>query len=320
MPFHRPPPERNDKTPVEFYSITQAKAYHSQANADTQKDLVLHALSLLPQVQNNTGDNNLFILDIGCGSGLSSQHLPMHSFGVDISMSMLQLATSNQESQNNYICAQVAFGLPFRSNMFDAVISISMLQWLSNDQLNMFFHELTRILSSDGCAILQTYSHDNEHAKAMIVAANASGKQAYLIVDYPHKTSALKWFLCVGGTMQIDSIISERCPLARRFQSTCGYTYRKQHGLHPGRLVFEHVKYVGHAYRKVKRVMSLESNLESTANKKRHDKERSLFPNEQLLVVTLLELFQCDKITLDMLKERSEDVIKVMHETFNNIK
>ncbi|KAH9061454.1 hypothetical protein Ae201684P_020790 [Aphanomyces euteiches] len=237
MPFNRPPPEQRSRRPDRFYSVDQANAYHSEANADIQRDLTRMALSLLPH------SNNPLLLDLGCGSGLSTQHLPPLSIGVDVSASMLKLAAKDVD--HGYICA-AAFALPFRNDSFDHCISISMLQWLSLQQLHQFFRELARILKPTGTAVLQVYPLDLPHADEMVQAARKeTGKPVVLVADFPHSNSALKWFLCVDSTA--DEKSHDKCPLARRMDRACAYNYRKQRGLQQGRLGLEHVLYAWHA-------------------------------------------------------------------------
>ncbi|OQR96620.1 hypothetical protein THRCLA_07222 [Thraustotheca clavata] len=307
MPYNRPPPEERSRRPDRFYSVSQASVYHSQANASIQQEITSLALSLLPSQEDLS---EAIILDIGCGSGLSTEHVPCHSIGVDISLPMLQLATST--TSTGFVCA-AAFALPFRNELFDHAISISMLQWLSSDQLVSFFNQLKRVLLPSATAIFQVYPLDIDHANEMIqTAINCTGKHATFIADFPHKNSALKWFLCIEPRSTIIQEEDEKCPLARRMHGSCAYNYRQKRGLTNERLVYEHIQYAWHAYRKVLREQYLRENEPA---KKKHRKERSIFPNEQQLVKQLLSTF-CTKLTLDILKKEADRVIHLMHATY----
>ncbi|KAF0687053.1 Aste57867_21134 [Aphanomyces stellatus] len=310
MPYNRPPPEQRSRQPDRFYSVNQANVYHSDGNNGIQKDLTLMALSLLPADYVSSP-----LLDLGCGSGLSTQHLPPLSVGIDISLSMLQLAETSHS--HGFVCA-AAFALPLRSRSFDYVISISMLQWLSPDQLVCFFHELARVMTPTGSAVLQVYPLDLPHANEMLAAArDATGKAVFFVADFPHANSALKWFLCIDVPLSTDSEHvhgKDVCPLARRMDGTCAYRYRRRRGLAMGRLVLEHIQYAWHAYRKLMREHKLQAQG-GTDPAKRHRKERRIFPNEERLVGQLIAALGAS-LTRDDLIGQGDLVVDLMHKTF----
>ena len=305
MPYNRPPPEQRSRRPDRFYSPAQATTYHSAANASIQRDLTSLALSLLPR-----DAATACLLDIGCGSGLSTTHLPPHAVGIDMSLSMLQIATRSVAS--SFVCG-AAMDLPFRDGMFDHAISISMLQWLSDEQLRRFFQELSRVLQPHGTAVFQVYPLDEAHACAMVQAATATQKRATFVADFPHQNSALKWFLCVEPATNCTDGESddEMCPLARRMHGTCAYRFRSARHLDAGRLLHEHVQYAWHAYRKVTRARALAASTPST----KHFHERRIFPNEEALVDALVAAHG-PTLSLDVLKSVSDEVICLMHATY----
>jgi 18S rRNA (guanine1575-N7)-methyltransferase len=74
-----------------------------------------------------------YILDIGCGSGLSGQALEEaghYWMGCDISRSMLDVANQRENEKGDLVHSDMGQGLPYRPGTFDGVISISALQWL----------------------------------------------------------------------------------------------------------------------------------------------------------------------------------------------
>ncbi|RHZ85667.1 hypothetical protein Glove_63g93 [Diversispora epigaea] len=74
-----------------------------------------------------------FLLDIGCGSGLSGEILDEEGHfwvGIDIAPSMLQIALE-REVEGDLFLQDAGHGLGFRPGTFDGAISISVLQWLS---------------------------------------------------------------------------------------------------------------------------------------------------------------------------------------------
>ncbi len=75
-----------------------------------------------------------FLLDIGCGSGLSGEVISDNGHywtGVDISKSMLEVAL-DRECEGDLILSDMGQGMPFRAGSFDGAISISAVQWLCN--------------------------------------------------------------------------------------------------------------------------------------------------------------------------------------------
>ena len=74
------------------------------------------------------------VLDLGCGSGLSGEALEERGIswvGMDISSSMLGVALERLEDGGaSLLHGDIGHGLPFRNNLFDGAISVSVLQWL----------------------------------------------------------------------------------------------------------------------------------------------------------------------------------------------
>src|SRR4051794_22990373 len=116
-----------------------------------------------------------FILDIGCGSGLSGEIIstasdPPHTWvGIDISPSMLAVAI-DRETDGDLLLGDIGQGIPFRAGTFDAAISISAIQWLCNEdekgvdpkaRLSRFFEGLYRCLRRGGRAVCQFYPRDD---------------------------------------------------------------------------------------------------------------------------------------------------------------
>ena len=101
-----------------------------------------------------------FILDIGCGSGLSGEVISDNGHywtGVDISSSMLSVA-QERDSEGDLCLHDMGTGMPFRAGSFDGAISISAVQWLCNadkkshnpvKRIQKFFSTLYAVLVSD---------------------------------------------------------------------------------------------------------------------------------------------------------------------------
>lgn len=176
----------------------------------------------------------LMVIDVGCGSGLSGCVLTSHGFsewiGLDISLPMLRLASTSRECLGRIVAANMGQGLPLRTAAFEAAVSISAVQWLCVDanpgaSAHAFFSNLWRCLRPDAKAALQVYLENDTHANLLLTAAAANGFQAGLFVDFPHKTSAKKYFICLhrvpGNTAVGKPLSSHWCPLSWPSSGCC---------------------------------------------------------------------------------------------------
>jgi 18S rRNA (guanine1575-N7)-methyltransferase len=86
-------------------------------------------------------DSSKLILDVGCGSGISSGIINEHGHffvGMDISPGMLQVALSREVTEGgDLMLSDIGQGVPFRPGTFDGVVSVSVLQWLCNEDFKV---------------------------------------------------------------------------------------------------------------------------------------------------------------------------------------
>lgn len=176
-----------------------------------QQQLSERAIELLALPE----DQPCFVLDIGCGSGLSGESLTEQGHvwvGVDISSSMLDIAVE-REVEGDLIHGDMGSGMPFRPGSFDGAISISALQWLCNadkkyhnpvKRLYQFFSTLYSALSRGTRAVFQLYPENNDQLELITMQAMKAGFTGGLVVDYPNSSKAKKLFLCLfaGGQSQ----------------------------------------------------------------------------------------------------------------------
>ncbi|XP_063812235.1 probable 18S rRNA (guanine-N(7))-methyltransferase isoform X2 [Pseudophryne corroboree] len=153
-------------------------------------------------------DQPCLLLDVGCGSGLSGDHISEqghHWVGIDISTAMLDVALE-REVEGDLILGDMGQGIPFRPGTFDGCISISALQWLCNAdkkshnpprRLFRFFSTLYSALSRGSRAVLQLYPENAEQLELVTAQAMRSGFTGGMVVDYPNSTKAKKFFLCL---------------------------------------------------------------------------------------------------------------------------
>ncbi|KXJ29094.1 probable 18S rRNA (guanine-N(7))-methyltransferase [Exaiptasia diaphana] len=197
-PEHQAPPDV-------FYNEAEAQKYTSNSRMiEIQEKLTERALELL----NIPDEKPYFILDIGCGSGLSGEVLTNEGhywIGVDISEAMLGVAIE-REVEGDLFLGDMGQGLYFRPGTFDYCISISALQWLCNadkrdhnpvKRLYKFFTSLYGCLARGGKAVFQFYPESPNQVELITTQAMKAGFTGGIVVDYPNSTRAKKMFLCL---------------------------------------------------------------------------------------------------------------------------
>ncbi|KAJ3322651.1 Williams Beuren syndrome chromosome region 22 protein [Boothiomyces sp. JEL0866] len=197
-PEHTAPPEI-------FYNDVEAKKYTQNSRIiSIQNEMSYRAIELL----NLPDDKICYILDIGCGSGLSGDCLSdeQHVWvGMDISKSMLDVAVEN-ESDGDLFLQDIGQGMGFRPGTFDGCISISVIQWLCNadkqshepkKRLNRFFTTLFTAMTKGARCIFQFYPENPSQVEMIVSSAMKAGFSGGLVVDYPNSTKAKKYFLCL---------------------------------------------------------------------------------------------------------------------------
>ena len=111
---------------------------------------------------------HLLILDLGCGSGFSSEIIEdegFHMIGLDNSFDMLQLnIEKTAPHKRNLVCGMIE-ALPFRKNTFDVMISISAFNFIlekihqkeKKSILKKVTNILHEILDPNGRVIIEFY-------------------------------------------------------------------------------------------------------------------------------------------------------------------
>lgn len=138
--------------------IDSEKSYEKAAIRKTQIQMAQRIMQELEL------DENSFVLDAGCGSGFSMESataISKNIFGFDISQELLLVA--KRKGIKNLVRADFE-NIPFRENIFDAIISVSALQWFYpkdehdvKDHYTKIAKEFFRLLKSGGKAGLQFY-------------------------------------------------------------------------------------------------------------------------------------------------------------------
>lgn len=192
------------KAPPEvFYNEEEARKYTSNTRMmEIQNQMTLRALELLALPE----DQPCYLLDVGCGSGLSGEVLTEQGHywvGYDISNSMLDIA-KEREVEGDLLELDAGMGVPFRPGTFDGCISISALQWLCNadkkwhnpvKRLHTFFTSLYTSLARGAKAIFQFYPNSPSQVELITAQAMRAGFTGGVVIDYPNSTRAKKMFL-----------------------------------------------------------------------------------------------------------------------------
>ncbi|WWC70278.1 uncharacterized protein I206_104228 [Kwoniella pini CBS 10737] len=191
--------------PEIFYGDVEATKYTANTRVKSiQAQMTRRALELLALPEDETA----FVLDIGCGSGLSGELLDEEGHvwvGVDIAPSMLEVALE-REVEGDLFLHDIGQGFGFRPGTFDGAISISVIQWLLNadssshsppQRLNRFFTTLHSSLKNPSRAIFQFYPSSDDQVQMIVNSAQRAGFGGGLVIDYPNSKKARKMYLCL---------------------------------------------------------------------------------------------------------------------------
>lgn len=195
-----------DLAPPEiFYNDSESKKYTESTRVQhIQAKMTLRALELL------NIEPNSFVLDIGCGSGLSGEILTEEGHiwcGLDISPSMLATGLT-RELEGDLMLHDMGQGIPFRAGTFDAAISISAIQWLCNAdtsyndpkrRLMRFFNNLFASLKKGGKFVAQFYPKNDDQVDQILQAAKVAGFSGGLVIDDPESKKNKKYYLVLSS-------------------------------------------------------------------------------------------------------------------------
>lgn len=109
---------------MDFYG-TIAKSYEELYGKEQQDKIALikRFINLQPDAT---------ILDVGCGTGISTSCWNCFAIGIDPSEPLLNIAFKNRSNAKTYYVQGRAESLPFRDSSFDLVVSITALQNFEN--------------------------------------------------------------------------------------------------------------------------------------------------------------------------------------------
>jgi 18S rRNA (guanine1575-N7)-methyltransferase len=197
------------KRPEEEYENVsdyfQGKVLIQYANSKNimriQEKITMRALELL-----NLKKNDALILDAGCGPGFAASYLKERGYEV-VALDIISKFLNIYEIDDlNPINADMCFP-PFQPNTFDAIISISALQWVFRDVNNKLMHSMLKklsksffkILKPKGRVVIQFYPKSIKLMKRIgkIIAEHTDFKGNF-IIDNPNRQKKRKIFLLLS--------------------------------------------------------------------------------------------------------------------------
>ena len=156
------------------------------------------------------GDSSL-ILDLGCGTGFSSETLIENGFnviGVDILPDMLLKAREKKKNLKYkrflmLVLADINF-LPIRANKIDNIISISAYNFIIHGKenygekvklLNDTAKYLSKILKRDGRIIIEFYPKDDQELTIFNNSFTKNGFEGFMVKSNPKQKSGQTFLL-----------------------------------------------------------------------------------------------------------------------------
>jgi len=158
----------------------------------------------------NQSEDRCFILDLGCGTGYSSEILIENGFrviGVDILEDMI-LKASKKKKELGYINLDLIMAdinnLPFRHDSFDHAISISAYNFITHEiydqmkkkqRVDDTARDLCKFLRKNGRLIIEFYPQDDKELKLYNSSFIKNGFDGFMIKENPYQKSGQTFLL-----------------------------------------------------------------------------------------------------------------------------
>lgn len=183
------------------YIGEEAQEYDSSKWMErNQKTTTLRCLELLFDSKlglfQDNDNEEILLLDLGCGSGFSSEILLEEDFNVvsvDILMDMLINFRTKKLKNSNPILADIK-ELPLRNNAIDHIISVSTFNFIyenlfdddeKNSILRGTLNNLKEILKLEGRISIEFYPESENDGKLVNKAAISAGFNGFSVQDNP---------------------------------------------------------------------------------------------------------------------------------------
>jgi len=198
------------------YIGSKAEEYDNQKWMErNQKKTTLRCIQYLFDSKLGEGNNNIrrnfpyLILDLGCGTGFSSEMLIESGFrvvGVDILSDMLIKANIKKKNLKNsnleLLLADINY-LPIKYNSIDHIISISSYNFITYEKygrekkkvVNNTAKYLNKILKKNGRIIIEFYPENDEELELFTDSFTSNGFDGYRIKNNPKQKSGQTYLL-----------------------------------------------------------------------------------------------------------------------------
>jgi cyclopropane fatty-acyl-phospholipid synthase-like methyltransferase len=183
-------PEEELGDPNLYYTDDVVEKYaRSGGMRRAQEKIALRVVELLNQRGIKTGSR---ILDLGCGPGYTMDVYANEGeydvIGVDLMRNMVESAKEKgfkvyNEDMRNLGHTRVS---ALRSRKFDAVVSVSALQWIKEmDGIKNVAEGIYSVLEKDGLMIIQFYPKSEQELKDIAHVFAVNGFRGEIIIDSP---------------------------------------------------------------------------------------------------------------------------------------
>lgn len=173
-----------------YYDEVRVAAYTAEFK-DVQHKHSARCLYVLPDLVQSC------VLDLGCGSGLSTERIAnsaKSSFivGIDASSAMLQAANQQQRQQEadpsttvfaDFVLCDFNAPLPFRSDVFDNASSTSAVHYVKRDRRDRFLADVARCVTGDFA--FQLFPKDGAR-ELHTFQSKSSPLYSCIFIDKPH--------------------------------------------------------------------------------------------------------------------------------------
>jgi len=192
------PEEEYEKVSDYFKGDTLRKYASSKSMIRIQEKITIRALELL-----NLKNKDALILDAGCGPGFAAIYLKELGYRI-VALDLIPEFLSFYEINDiNPINSDMCF-TPFQPNTFDAIISISALQWvfrdIDNKNMQFLLTNLSRsffhILKPNSRIVFQFYPKSKVLMDSIgKIIANNTEFTGNFVIDNPNQSKKRKIFL-----------------------------------------------------------------------------------------------------------------------------
>lgn len=305
-----------------YYDKERAQGY-TEHNRGSQHDLTCRSLELSSvrtrgQRTANDPKEKLLVIDLGCGTGLSTgvpTQLPgLAVIGVDLSSEMLradswkEVADLKSPMAGERVRCDLAQPLPFRAGTFDLAYSVAAVHYLAQgsvthtaeQRLDSFLTSLKRTLvpSHRPCTLQAFFTKEPIAVKLFKEACARTGWAiCELIIDRPHGGSgADRDFLYLVAQAPPGSTLGPlpRCAVYSQTGAVCALAVKEwaeKHGVPPPQLDDVHLDWLWREHlRYAKRLVRLKARVSNANAQLDHASPPSSF--ETALAVRLEEILK----------------------------